>query len=100
MSTFRLTASFILLMSCYASNSQAEVISIADPNYQTPNSPAGIVRPVNGMSMTQVEQQFGQPDDIVPPIGDPPITRWIYSNFNVFFEYSTVIQSIVPRQDQ
>ncbi|RLA05577.1 MAG: hypothetical protein DRQ47_00795 [Gammaproteobacteria bacterium] len=99
MSTFRLTISFILLISCYATNSQAEVISIADPNYQTPNSPAGILRPVNGMSMSRVEQQFGQPDDIVPPIGDPPITRWIYGDFSVFFEYSTVIQSVVPHEE-
>ena len=97
MPIFRLTVGFVLLMSFY-SNIQAEIISIADPIYQIPNSSEGVLRPSNGSSMAQVEQQFGQPDDIVPPIGEPPITRWIYDDFAVFFEYSTVIQSVVPHE--
>lgn len=98
LTTLRLIVGFLLLMSCY-NNIQAEIISIADPIYQVPNSAEGVIRPINGLSMEQVEQQFGQPDDIVPPIGEPPITRWIYSDFVVFFEYSTVIQSVVPHEE-
>ena len=76
--------------------SQAEVISIADPRYDVPNSAEGVLRPTQGMSMSSVEQQFGQPEQKNPAIGDPPITRWIYSDFSVFFEHNIVIHSVVP----
>ena len=77
--------------------SQAEVISIADPRYDVPNSAEGVLRPTQGMSMSSVEQQFGQPEQKKPAIGEPPITRWIYSDFSVFFEHNIVIHSVVPR---
>ncbi|HHA19742.1 MAG TPA: hypothetical protein ENK70_08560 [Methylophaga sp.] len=75
---------------------QAEVISIADPRYDVPNSTEGVIRPVQGMSMTTVEQQYGQPDEKSPAVGDPPITRWTYNEFVVFFEHNLVIHSVVP----
>ncbi len=79
---------------------QAEVISIADPRYDVPNSDAGIMRPTQGMNMTQVEQTFGTPDTKTPAVGEPPISRWIYSEFEVFFEYDKVIHSVVKRAEQ
>lgn len=79
-----------------ASLTQAEVISIADPRYDVPNSSEGVIRPVQGMSMTTVEQQYGQPDEKSPAVGDPPITRWTYNGFVVFFEHNLVIHSVVP----
>ena len=75
---------------------QAEVISIADPRYDVPNSAEGVIRPVQGMSMTTVEQQYGQPEQRSAAVGEPPITRWTYNNFVVFFEHNLVIHSVVP----
>ncbi|MFW5446865.1 MAG: hypothetical protein ACKE8G_01895 [Methylophagaceae bacterium] len=89
---------FILGMLIFsaASISQAEVISIADPRYDVPNSSAGVLRPTQGMSMTTVEQQFGQTDQKSSPVGEPPITTWVYNDFVVFFERNLVIHSVVP----
>lgn len=78
-----------------SSISQADVISIADPLYDVPNSAEGISRPTLGMSMSFVEQKFGQPEQKSPVVGRPPISRWSYDKFNVFFEDQTVIHSVV-----
>lgn len=53
--------------------------------------------PVRGMSMDQVIAKFGQPKEKLKPVGDPPITRWIYDGYTVYFEYTYVIQSVVNR---
>lgn len=79
---------------------QAEVISIADPRYDVPNSNTGVQRPTQGMNMTQVEKSFGVPESKLPAVGEPPITRWIYREFEVFFEYDKVIHSVVKRSEQ
>lgn len=79
---------------------QADVLSIADPRYDVPNSSAGVLRPTQGMNMSQVEQKFGAPETKVPAVGDPPISRWVYTDFEVFFEYDKVLHSVVIRKDQ
>jgi hypothetical protein len=50
--------------------------------------------PVNGLSMAEVERRFGAPADKLPAIGKPPITRWVYPGFVVYFEYNLVIHSV------
>lgn len=78
---------------------QADVLSIADPRYDVPNSNAGVLRPTQGMSMTQVEAKFGAPTNKLPAVGEPPISRWQYSDFEVFFEYDKVIHSVVKHEE-
>ncbi|PHS68769.1 MAG: hypothetical protein COB23_08690 [Methylophaga sp.] len=85
-----------MLILSAASFSQAEVISIADPRYDVPNSSAGVLRPTQGMSMAAVEQQFGPADQPSSAVGEPPITTWVYSDFIVFFEHNLVLHSVVP----
>jgi hypothetical protein len=82
------------------SSVQAEVISIADPRYDVPNSGSGVLRPTQGMNMNQVEQKFGAPESKVAAVGEPPISRWVYPEFSVFFEYDKVIHSVIKRDDQ
>ena len=53
--------------------------------------------PRRGMSMDKVENELGQPVDISPSIGDPPITSWTYPDRVVFFEYSKVIHVVEKR---
>lgn len=50
--------------------------------------------PGRGVSMSQVEKHFGQPREKAAPVGQPPITRWIYSDYTVYFEYEYVIHSV------
>lgn len=51
-------------------------------------------RPKRGMSMNTVESRWGQPIARRNAIGEPPITRWEYSEFVVYFEYSHVIHAV------
>lgn len=53
--------------------------------------------PRRGMSMDKVENELGQPVDISPGVGDPPITSWTYADRVVFFEYSKVIHVVEKR---
>ena len=76
---------------------QADVLSITDPGYEVPNTPQGVLRPKEGMSMAKVKRKFGKPEKIIPAVGDPPITRWIYKDFVVYFERNLVIHSVVQR---
>lgn len=52
------------------------------------------VRPNRGMSMETVESRWGSPRTKRGAIGDPPITRWEYPSFVVYFEYSNVIHAV------
>lgn len=77
----------------------ADVLSIAEPSYTTPNDASGVIRPKQGMSMASVELTFGSPTDKRPAVGVPPITRWNYPQFDVFFENQQVIHSVVKRSE-
>jgi hypothetical protein len=54
-------------------------------------------QPARGALMKTVEKQFGAPVSRHPTVGKPPITRWDYPNFSVFFEGDRVIDSVVSR---
>ena len=51
-------------------------------------------KPTRGMTQDAAEASFGAPSDTLEPVGDPPITRWEYANFVVFFEYDRVIHAV------
>jgi predicted RNA-binding protein len=51
--------------------------------------------PQNGLTQAQVEARYGMPQEKRAPVGDPPITRWTYDDFNVYFEYDLVIDSVL-----
>jgi hypothetical protein len=54
-----------------------------------------VATPVRGMTMTQVASKFGEPVTKVPAVGKPPIARWEYPGFVVYFEHEHVIHSVV-----
>lgn len=54
-------------------------------------------RPTRGMNMDQVRNQWGSPLAESSPVGEPPISSWRYLGFTVYFEYSTVLHSVVAR---
>ncbi|MGC3980784.1 MAG: hypothetical protein QM808_05940 [Steroidobacteraceae bacterium] len=51
--------------------------------------------PARGVTMNKVEAQFGAPTERHAAVGKPPITRWDYPGFSVFFEYNHVVHSVV-----
>ena len=58
---------------------------------------AGDNRPSRGMTQARVESKYGSPVSVEAPVGDPPITRWEYQDFIVYFEYDKVIHAVVKR---
>lgn len=51
--------------------------------------------PARGMSMEKVEATFGAPAQRIPAVGQPPITRWEYPGFVVYFENHTVLHTVI-----
>jgi hypothetical protein len=51
--------------------------------------------PTNGMSKDAVQARYGGPADKLAAIGDPPITRWNYDNWSVYFEYDLVLFTVL-----
>jgi hypothetical protein len=51
-------------------------------------------RPSRGLSMDKVASAWGEPQTRQSPVGDPPISRWEYSGFIVYFEYQHVIHAV------
>src|ERR1700735_3987611 len=56
---------------------------------------AGVAAPARGMTMAQVAGKFGDPLTKVAAVGTPPISRWEYSGFVVYFERDHVIHAVV-----
>ncbi len=56
--------------------------------------PTTTERPKRGSSMASVEASFGPPATRSTAVGQPPITRWDYAGFSVYFEYNHVVHSV------
>ncbi len=50
--------------------------------------------PQRGATMAAVEARFGAPANRHAAVGQPPITRWDYDGFSVYFENSRVIHAV------
>lgn len=76
----------------------AEVLLIDAIEQAPANAPGALPRPDRGMTMQQVRAKFGEPVREHPWVGDPPITRWDYADYSVFFEHEYVLESVVHRK--
>ena len=86
-----------LLVACAAAGAAcADTVVVND---QVQVRQAQVDMPRRGVTMADVERQFGQPIMRHPTVGgapaQPPITRWDYKNFAVVFERDRVIDSVV-----
>ena len=75
-----------------------ESVSVAQ-DLEMAASPAppqqGVTLPARGSNMNQVEGSFGPPGERVAAVGQPPISRWIYAGFVVYFEHDHVVHAVV-----
>ena len=53
--------------------------------------------PTRGMTQASVESKYGTPVSRDAAVGEPPISRWEYQGFVVFFEFDRVIHSVKKR---
>jgi hypothetical protein len=81
----------LTLATLWGSLAAAETIVIDD---QVQLVPSTINRPGRGLTMTAVEAKFGAPQARHDAVGIPPITRWDYAGFSVFFEKDRVIDAV------
>ena len=86
-----------LLCGCAAAGSAlADTVLVND---QVQVRASQLERPKRGATMGEVEKHFGAPVTRHPTVGgasphQPPITRWDYNGFSVFFEHDRVIDSV------
>jgi hypothetical protein len=71
---------------------QAETLQMGTADKAARFDEAG--KPTRGMSRAKVEAVYGTPASRQGPVGDPPISRWDYPGFAVFFEYDKVIHAV------
>ena len=86
----KLTRLLIPVLALAASLASAESLNTTTGD---PAADAG-AKPARGMHMSQVEARFGAPVTKHAAVGKPPITRWDYAAFSVFFEYDHVIHAV------
>ena len=79
------------LIATAAGLASAETI-VVDDHVEVQES--GTPKPQRGASMKAVEGQFGAPTTRHPAVGKPPITRWDYPGFSVFFEHEHVVHAV------
>jgi hypothetical protein len=89
--------SFVLVLAAAPSLVLADVIQM--PNDSAGDAPSSLPR--KGTTMPVVLKHFGAPQKKYAPVGGetakhPPITRWDYPGFSVFFERSHVVDAVVP----
>ena len=72
---------------------QGDVLNM--PSQQSGPMPVRLLDfPRRGMSTQTVENELGRPVDIIPAVGEPPISRWVYDDRIVYFEFSSVIHVV------
>ncbi len=59
-----------------------------------PHAQAAEPVPQRGLSMDKVLKQYGEPQQRLQTVGKPPITRWIYPDFTVYFEHKRTLHSV------
>jgi hypothetical protein len=84
----------LLLAAAFASGLAAAATVAVDNGIAVKESDTAT--PTRGMTMNQVAAKFGAPVTKIPAVGKPPISRWEYPGFIVYFEADHVIHSVVP----
>ena len=82
-----------LLVGCAIAGGAAAETVVVDGRVEVAQS--AIARPDRGTTMREVKAKFGAPERQLPAVGKPPITRWDYPSFSVFFEYNRVVHAVV-----
>jgi hypothetical protein len=87
----------LVLGALLATPVHAEVLLIDAIAEEPANAADALPRPSRGMTMQQVRARFGDPAQEHPRVGEPPITRWDYAGYSVFFEHESVLNTVVHR---
>ena len=87
-----ITATGLLLLGLSASVSAEEIIL---PTAEPETTEYSVQLPGRGMTMESVQNRFGEALEKYPAVGEPPISKWTYKDFSVYFESEFVIHAVV-----
>jgi len=79
-------------MKKFITSAMAGIVLAASAAFTFAGDPPGM--PHRGQSMDQVRSQYGEPVMTLDAVGTPPITRWEYQGYWVYFEHNLVITSV------
>lgn len=96
----KLVPTTLALLVLAATGARADTLLIDGIDQDKPTAES---RPKPGMSMTAVESSYGAPAQRHAPVGganaqQPPITRWDYPAFSVYFENDRVVHAVAKHQ--
>ena len=100
LSSLKQLASVLALTSILSGFAIADVLMIDVIEQRPSDSLDGLERPDRMMTMEQVEGAYGSPHTRYDAVGDPPITRWDYDFFSVYFEYQWALETVVRREGE
>lgn len=80
-----------LLMALAATPAAADILAVDGKVELRPTTQE---LPRRGSTMGTVEARFGAPSARHAAVGDPPITRWDYPTFSVYFEHQHVVHAV------
>jgi len=86
---------FAFALLAIGASALADDVALPKTEQVAPQQAEPVKLPPRGSNMSSVEASFGAPANREPAVGTPPITRWEYSNFIVYFENEHVIHSVV-----
>lgn len=87
---------FILLLFAFAPQpSYADKLTIG----VSKQGDKSIEKPKAGTPMEKVRQKYGEPQSVKNAVGEPPITRWFYPEFTVYFEFDKVVHAVRKLRD-
>ena len=86
---------WMLLSALFVGIVHADTLLLETIENAPPNSLSALPRPTLGMTKVAVEGHYGAPELRIPAVGDPPISRWVYDPYTVYFEREHVIRSVV-----
>ena len=87
----RFTAVTGLLLLGLSTGIHAELIVTEDGGTKEAYS---VMLPGRGMAKTAVRKSFGYPIERTAEVGTPPISKWRYDLFTVYFESDYVIHAV------
>ena len=90
---------FLILIGTFsfAYAEEEEILLLKAISEEPPNTLEGLPRPKPGMTRENVTKVFGKPKKTGEPVGRPPIVKWYYENYVVYFEGDFVINTVMKK---
>lgn len=92
--TFSMSALIVILVGSLSFSSTLQASTAANTTNSQNRAESSKPRVTRGASMDSVEKKLGAPEKKHSAVGKPPITRWDYARYSVFFEHNHVLHVV------